>query len=254
MGKVRGIPMKALANGIDAIPDAPREILDLFEHLDRKPSWFSQDEYEWGRVLLVNTTVVGGFTALAMNFIITANAVGSTGHYTNLKTVFRRHLETAHFFHRISLPGGSDRFSETFQEIVKVRFMHSKVRYQMKKRWGPDVFAVHSNPISNTDVALGITAFGVQKLISDSVFGRDVSTSDLDAATRSWGYIAHVFGVAEDLIPLAFKDGVEEFDYILSSHGTPSQWSPKVADSLFIVFDEAIKLVNNSLCQSLYQG
>jgi hypothetical protein len=45
-----------------------------------------------------------------------------------------------HFFHRISLPGGSARFSNTFQEIVKVRFMHSQVRYAAKKCWGSKAF------------------------------------------------------------------------------------------------------------------
>jgi hypothetical protein len=257
MGKVRTMVLQALSNGIESVPNAPREIMNLFAHLDRKPSWFDGDTYERGRVILANATGVGRLTALAMNFIITsqassvANAVGSTGQYTNSKTVMRRHLETAHFFHRISLPNGSKRFSETFQEIVKVRFMHSQVRFAARKRWGEDAFSVHGNPISNTDMALGITAFGIQNLIGDSAFGRDFSTSDLDAAVRDWGYIAYVFGVSEDLIPLNFQEGVEQFDYILSTHGKAPKWSPVVADSLLIVPEEAISLVSSPILRGI---
>lgn len=84
------------------------------------------------------------------------------------------------------------------------------------------------------------------------IFGRDFSTSNLDAATRYWGHIAYVFGMSEDLIPLGFKEGVEEDDYLLSMHGYASIWSPKVADALLRLLDEAIvTLVNNALIQGL---
>ncbi|KAH8809420.1 hypothetical protein F5884DRAFT_753906 [Xylogone sp. PMI_703] len=255
MGKVRNMVHQALTHGIESVPDVPEEIVRLFEHLDRKPSWFDEDEYERGRVILLGSTMVGRLTTFAMNIVMTAlsqavaNAVGSTGQYTNTKTVIRRHLETAHFFHRISLPRGSDRFSETFQEIVKVRFMHSQVRYAAKKRWGSKVFAFHGNAISNTDMALGITSFGILNLIFDNIFGRDFTISDLDAAVKHWGYIGYVFGVAEDIIPKSFKEGVEEFDYILSTHGYAPEWSPKVSDSQLIVLEEATRLISNPSMQ-----
>jgi hypothetical protein len=257
MGKVRGLMLQALSSGIESVPDAPQEIVNLFEHLDRKPEWFDEETFERGRIVLANSTRLGRLIALAMNFITTsqassvANAVGSTGQYTNPKTVMRRHLETAHFFHRVSLPRGSHRFSETFQEIVKVRFMHSQVRFAARKRWGEKTFGEHGNPISNTDMALGITAFGIQNLIGDSAFGRDFATSDLDAAVRHWGYIAYIFGVSENLIPLNFQEAVEQFDYILSTHGKAPEWSPTVADSLLIVPEEAVNLVSNPILRGL---
>lgn len=129
--------------------------------------------------------------------------------------------------------------------------MHSQVRFAAKKRWGVEAFDAHGNPISNTDMALGITAFGIQNLIGDSALGRDFATSDLDAAVRHWGYIAYVFGVAEDLIPLNFQEGVEQFDYILSTHGKAPEWSPAVADSLLIVPDEAINLVSSPILRGI---
>jgi hypothetical protein len=257
MGKVRGMVLQALSSGTESVPDAPQEIVNLFEHLDRKPEWFDEETFERGRIILANSTRLGRLIALAMNFITTsqassvANAVGSTGQYTNPKTTMRRHLETAHFFHRVSLPRGSHRFSETFQEIVKVRFMHSQVRFAARKRWGEKTFGEHGNPISNTDMALGITAFGIQNLIGDSAFGRDFATSDLDAAVRHWGYIAYIFGVSENIIPLNFQEAVEQFDYILSTHGKAPEWSSIVADSLLIVPEEAVNLVSNPILRGL---
>jgi hypothetical protein len=63
---------QALAHGIESVDDAPQEIVNLFEHLDRKPSWYDEDQYERARIVLVDTTIIGRMLALAMNFIITS--------------------------------------------------------------------------------------------------------------------------------------------------------------------------------------
>ena len=260
MSKVRKMLTQALDHGIESVPDAPKELVSLFSHLDRKPEWFNEDDYERGRIALANASPIGRLVGLAMTFLVTAqagsvaNAVGSTAQYTRTSTVIRRHVETAHFFHRVSLPGGSARFSETFQEIVKVRVMHAQVRAAAKKRWGPAVLAIHGNPISDADVALGITAFGVQKLIGDCAFGRRFSSQDLDATVRYWGYIGYVMGVSEDIIPRNFLEGVEEMDYILSSHGAPPDWSPRIADSLLLMLEEPIKLADSAIKRWMFRA
>ena len=190
MSNIRKMLTQALDHDIESVPNAPKELASLFGHLDRQPEWFNEDDYERGRIALANASPIGRLVGLAMAFLVTAqagsvaNAVGSTAQYTRASAVIRRHVETALFFHRVSLSGGYTRSSETSHEIVEVRFMHAQVRAAAKKRWGPAVLAIHGNPISDADVTLGITAFGVQKLIGDCVFGRRFSSRDLDAMVR----------------------------------------------------------------------
>lgn len=236
---VRKMVTTALSSGIESLSNPPPEILALFSQLDSVPAWFTPEEFEHGRVVFSNASWFGSISSLIINKAITAqaepvaSAVGATGQYTSktTKAQIRRHLETTHFFARVPRPGGWKRYSETFQEIVKVRFMHCQVRYLLKKTWGKDHFERSGMPISSTDMAHGLVAFGVQRHICDGVFGIRYATADLDAVVRFWGYIGYIFGVAEEIIPRDFDDAVTIVDFLLSSDGTPSPYGPDIVKS-----------------------
>ena len=253
LGVVRKMVMTALADGIQALQDPPTEIVKLFKQLDTTPDWFDADEFENGRVVFSNASWFGPIGSLIVNKTITsqaesvASAVGATGQYTSgtTKTQIRRHLETTHFFARVPRPGGWNRYLETFQETVKVRFMHCQVRYLLKKRWGPEHFNRHGMPISSSDMAYGIVTFGVLRLVCDGVFGFKHSTEDLDSVVRFWGYIGYIFGVPEEIIPRNFHEATQVLDYGLASYGTPTPYTFDIVKS-FDVFSRELRGVGRT--------
>ena len=97
-----------------------------------------------------------------------SSATGATGRL--VRDPIRRQHETTDFFRKVPMSGGFA-LSPTFADIVRVRLMHSQVRYSLKRRWGAATFSSHGNPISNSDMAFGVGMFGVLPMLYDEVFG-----------------------------------------------------------------------------------
>ncbi len=236
MGPLRAMLDQAIDHGIDTVESAPEELRRLFQEMERVPDWFDPELYERGRLLIVDCTPVGKLGASMVNSVMTSfgsavsSAVGSTGRFK--RSPYVRQVETQAFFQKLPLPDGIERFSETFATIVRVRLMHAQVRAGLRRRWGPEHFAYNGNPISNTDMCLGVPAYGAINLMIDASFGRKVTTADLDAVTMYWNYAAYRFGVSETILPRNGREAVEQFDYTLATYGKPSRWSDEVAESL----------------------
>ncbi|MDX2937735.1 oxygenase MpaB family protein [Streptomyces ipomoeae] len=226
----------ALEHGIEAIEEPPAELKALFQQLYSRPGWFDAELFERGRVLMINSSAFAKLGGQIVNVIMWAYgdpvsaASGATGQLE--RYVYRRQLETSDFFRKIALPDTLDRFSEAFKTNARVRLMHSQVRQGLKRKWGAEVYAQHGDPISNTDMALGVPAYGVINLIIDASLGRRVTMADLEAVNMYWRYNAYRFGVSEEVIPQNAVEAIEMFDYVLSRLGKGTQWSEGIAKTL----------------------
>ncbi len=234
VNEIRELIDQALDNGIETLPSPPEEIVNLFDHLDRKPDWFDAELYEKGRVALANETNFGGLGGVIVNLVMTAqgvgvgSATGASGRF--VRDYYRRAVETNEFFRAVSVPGSHDRYSDGFKTNVRVRFMHGLVRANLSRRWGPESYKTHGNPISASDMALGVPAYSTINLLIDNRLGFNHSTADLDAVTMFWSYTAYVFGVPETLIPRNGDETNEMFDFILSTYGREgSRWSSELS-------------------------
>jgi hypothetical protein len=233
---IRKLIDQALDDGIESLTSPPQELVQLFAHLDRKPDWFDADLYEKGRVALANQTTFGGLGGLIVNTVMTAqgvgvgSATGASGRFVH--DYYRRSMETVEYFRRVSVPGSSDRFSEGFKTNVRVRFMHGLVRANLSRRWGPESYRTHGNPISASDMALGVPAYSTINLLIDNRLGYGQSVADIDAAAMFWAYTAYVFGVPEALIPRSGDEANEMFDFILSTYGRESSpWARELSSA-----------------------
>ncbi|MFD4406236.1 oxygenase MpaB family protein [Nocardia sp. NPDC058499] len=224
---------QALAHGIDTVGDPPAELVALFAHLDNPPGWFDPQRWERGRRLWLNASISGKTAMLIQDFMGTfvgaevASATGATGRYVN--DPYRRNLETANWFRSMTVAGALDRWSRTFQDTVRVRLMHAQVRAGLKKAWGADHFARHGNPISNSTMMGAAVTFGLTPLCFDHVHGRRAGTEQLDDVMHYWAGIAHVFGVAPELIPATAVDGMQLVDYMVATAGTAPAWTARMA-------------------------
>ncbi|MET8948271.1 oxygenase MpaB family protein [Streptomyces sp. NPDC004542] len=247
----RAVLDTALEHGIEAVDSPPKELEALFEQLCGRPEWFDAEMYERGRVVMANGSPFGKLGGQIVNVIMTAygeavsSATGATGRFQ--RDIYRRQLETSDFFRKVALPDGLDRFSDTFKTTVRVRLMHAQVRQGLRRRWGAEGYAHHGDPISNTDMSLGVPAYGVVNLIIDASLGRRVTMADLAAVNMYWCYTAYRFGVSEQILPRNPIEAIEQFDWILSTYGSGSQWSEDLARTLLGAVRESFTSTDSTL-------
>ncbi|WP_197378254.1 oxygenase MpaB family protein [Mycolicibacterium mengxianglii] len=228
-GEGRTMLDTALDHGIEAVADPPVELVNLFADLDNPPSWFDPKLWEKGRRLWNDSSLagkVGMFIGDTFGTFVgdeVAYATGQTGRFVN--DFYRRNLETIAWFRNMTVPNALSRFADPFKDTVRVRLMHAQVRAGLRRTWGDEQFAHHGNPISNAMMMNAAITFGLQPLLIDHQHGRHRSWSDLDAAVMYWGYIAHVFGVADELIPRNAAAALEAMDFIVAYAGGPSDWT-----------------------------
>ncbi|MEU8345344.1 hypothetical protein SAMN05443665_104755 [Actinomadura meyerae] len=231
LGMARGRAMldRALDRGIDAVEHAPASLVELFRHLDEPPEWFDAATWERGRRLWINASLAGKFTMMlsdAMGTFVGAEVSAATGQTRRFLADFRRReLETVAWFYGVTRPGGADRHSPVFKSIVRVRLMHAQARLALRRIWGDEHFARHGNPISNAMTMGAAVTFGLLPPLFDHAHGRRISASDLDSVMLYWAYIAHVMGVADELIPRNAVDGLQMAHHMILTAGGPTEWT-----------------------------
>lgn len=219
----------ALDRGVEAVADPPPALVNLFRRLDEPPEWFDACTWERGRRLWINASLAGKLTMMlsdAMGTFVGAEVSAATGQTRRFLADFRRReLETVTWFHNVTRPGGADRYSPVFKNILRVRLMHAQARLALRQMWGDDHFARHGNPISNAmTMGAGVT-FGLLPPLFDHAHGRRVDRADLDAVMLYWAYITHLMGVADELIPRDAIDGLQMAHHMILTAGGPTEWT-----------------------------
>jgi hypothetical protein len=229
MSRGRGMFEQALDHGIDAVTDPPPALVELFRQLDDPPDWFDAAAWERGRRLWINTSLAGKLTMMlsdAMGTFVGAEVSSATGQTRRFLADFRRReLETVTWFYDITRPGGADRHSPVFKSIVRVRLMHAQARLALRRIWGDEHFARHGNPISNAMTMGAAVTFGLLPPLFDHAHGRRIAPSDLDDVMMYWSYIAHVMGVADELVPRNAVDALQMAHHMILTAGGPTEWT-----------------------------
>ena len=145
----------ACENGVEAVPNAPQELVTFIRAMEATPDWVDMDMVERGarqeRIPLVTISpfaIRGAFIATFMNKY-TALPMTMTGTLSDSKSA-RRVFETASFFTATAMPGALQRFGNGFKAAAKVRLMHSMVRYNIMRTGKWDV-ATYGIPIPQVD-------------------------------------------------------------------------------------------------------
>jgi hypothetical protein len=220
---------RALDHGIESVPDAPTELIELFGHLDNPPQWYDPKHWEHGRRLWNNTSLSARLAMGiqdAMGTFVGAEvstATGITGRFVNDPD--RRNVETTRWFHQVTKPGALDRHAEEFKATVRVRMMHSQVRLAILRSWNAEEYGHHGNPISTAMTMIAGTTFGLIPILIDDHYGRHATWTDLEAITHYWAYICYVFGAAPEIIPTTAADALAIMNYGVATAGGPTTWT-----------------------------
>lgn len=146
---------QACAHGVEAVDDAPAELVTLIESMENTPEWVDMDLVEQGaraeRVGMATATpfaIRGAFLATFLNQYA-ALPMTMTGTLSD-EAAAKRVFETASFFTATTLPGALRRDGKGFEAAAKVRLMHSMVRFHLLNSDKWDV-ATYGIPIPQVD-------------------------------------------------------------------------------------------------------
>ncbi len=207
--KARGMLDKALEEGIESIPDAPEALKALFAEVDNPPDWVDWKRVERGAAAMrryAPLTWMFARLAFAQTYV-NANAgmplymTGSLGE----NTVAKRLKETNRWRLGIQQPGALRRDGDGFKTVVRVRVLHSLVRYHLLKYGKWDVSSL-GMPIPQLDMAgANIGMFMTHSYMLAGI-GAVMTPSEFSDVMHLWRYHGHLIGVVDELNPKSLKD------------------------------------------------
>lgn len=197
--------VKACDKGLEAVPEAPPELVALIGEMERVPDWLDMALVEEGAAADRNGAahfspfaIRGAFIATFLNKY-SALPMALTGTLSHT-TAARRVKETATFFSSTVLPGALARFGAGFKSAAMVRLMHSMVRVNVLSRPGMWDEKTYGMPIPQLDqmpaglIAIYFLAEEVTKK------GRKTFTREERARVELSRYRCYLLGLPEDLL------------------------------------------------------
>jgi hypothetical protein len=206
VGQLIDMLKTACRHGLEAVPDAPPELVSFIAAMEPTPEWIDFDLVREGArqeripaALLAPFITRGAFIATFTN-TYAALPMALTGALSG-KRAARRVNETASFFAVTTLPGALDRHGPGFEAAAMVRLMHSMVRYNALKKSDKWDVAVYGMPVPQVDqMPAGMIG---QYLLARKV--KQQGRTEFSAAERAVvefaRYRCFLLGLPEELLP-----------------------------------------------------
>lgn len=197
--------VEACDRGVEAVEDAPAELVALIREMEQKPAWLDMGLVEEGAAYERNATanlspflIRGAFIATFLNkySALPMALTGTLGH----ATAARRVKETATFFATTALPGALERFGPGFKAAAMVRLMHAMVRVNILSRpdmWDAKTYGVPIPQLDQMPAGLIPIYFLSQEVLAK---GRTRFTRLERARVELARYRCYLLGLPEDLL------------------------------------------------------
>jgi hypothetical protein len=203
---------RAIASGVDAVPDAPESMRRLFAEFETPPSWLDPELVERGaRVFRRWGTAVFKFATASTLEMYSESSIAKplalSGGYTG-KRAHHRQLETVRFWIDVSEPGGLDPGGAGRATAMRVRIMHVFIRRRLREHPEWD-FTAWGEPISVADATLTLMGGSVVPGLFLWSAGHQTTTREIEALLHYWRYVGHLLGVQPDWYPRNFRESVQ---------------------------------------------
>lgn len=195
----------ACDKGIEAVPDAPPELVALIAEMETRPDWLNMELVREGARLnrlpmavAAPWMIRGSFLATFLNKY-TALPMALTGTLSGT-TAARRVNETATFFTVTTLPGAMEPHGEGFKAAAMVRLMHSMVRFNVLRRvkgWDVSVYGIPIPQVDQMPAGLIDVFLLAYQMVAD---GRTEFTAEERARVEFSRYRCYLLGLPEDLL------------------------------------------------------
>ncbi|MFO0608050.1 MAG: oxygenase MpaB family protein [Polyangiales bacterium] len=226
---------RALAEGPDAVPDAPEALRALFRRLDHVPYWVDWSRVDRGGRAFLESGILGGLVLGAGSLV-----AGYCSPAGNKPLVFsgrlasdvpRRLAETSRFVEVVSAPGGMRRGAEGFRACVKVRLMHASVRRALVRspRWRADDWGVPINQCDSCGTLL-LFSYTVHEWLAR--LGHVMTPRERDDFLHLWRYAGYVLGVEEELLCATHDEAAAQWDLLSTTQDPPDDDARALARAL----------------------
>lgn len=232
----------ALADGIDAVPDAPAPLRDFFAVLEARPDWVDDELLARGAAaarrigkdgfdILAFGSLLGGYrSGAALQPLVRTGRIG--------EETLKRVGETGQWWLAATSPGGLDRFGEGWRLSVHVRVMHAFVNYQLERDPEWDL-RFRGIPINQHDQAGTIGSFSTSYLLQARTLGIRVPADDAAAIMHLWSYVGWLMGVDERWLPRTERQGRRVLANIIAGFSAPDRHSEALGSALITMHDHA---------------
>jgi hypothetical protein len=227
----------ALADGIDAVPDAPPELRALLADASGPPSWLDLDLVDAGAMSFwragapaLTLALVYGSLAFGYQFADLSRPLAATGRLERMAS--RRIGETSRWALAVTTPGGMHPGGAGWCSSVRVRVVHALVRARLLRSddWDVDAWGT---PISATGMmATAIGGFHVLPERAMRDLGVRTTAADREARVALWRWVGAVMGVPAELLPLNGAEAERLLDAFGRCSAGPSEDGTRLMEAL----------------------
>ncbi|MFF3221315.1 oxygenase MpaB family protein [Nocardia suismassiliense] len=235
VGEGRRMFELAVENGIDAVPDAPAELVALFEQVEAVPYWLDRAKIDRGARVVGRTGVWGGI-AMGM-FALMGGYLASRADKTLVGTgdldamAPRRLAETTQWWLDVTTPGGLERNAVGYKSVLRVRLMHALVRAGMNRRPDWD-YTAWDHPVNQVLTVGTLGLFSMANLVGAQALGLQFSAKEKDAVFQLWRYVGFLLGVDAEILPTCETDTWRAFWILADTEFIPDVDSQRLAQAL----------------------
>jgi ER-bound oxygenase mpaB/B'/Rubber oxygenase, catalytic domain len=236
----------AVERGIDAVDDAPEELVAFFAHVDAVPYWVDEEKLALAARVTARTGPWGAYFALPglalMGGYLASRAdktLMGSGNLTEMAP--RRLAETANWWLDVTSPGGLERFAPGFKGILRVRLMHALVRAGMNRRpdWNYDEW---DHPVNQSQTVGTLMLFSLANIIGCQALGLRFSPKEKAAVYHFWRYVGLLLGLDPEIVPTDERDTWRLFWLQADYEFLPDDDSRKLAQALLSAGSESLTL------------
>jgi hypothetical protein len=237
-GRGHSLLETALNHGIEAAPDAPSALRELFARLDEVPFWVDWDQLDLGGAVFLRSGLFGvltiGLVSLPLCYSSPAGNKPLVFSGQLIKRAARRLGETGRFVYLTSQPGALRRFGEGFKANVKVRLMHAQVRRLVWRsgRWDAGQWG---EPINQAYLAATNLTLSVALLDGMRSFGLRFTQAEREALMQLWRYSGYLSGVNPELLCVTECEARRMLDLVFALDGPPDNDSRALINALMRV-------------------
>lgn len=225
----------ALYKGLNHLPHPVPELETFFRYIETPPDWVDPNKFqvalrfthrlgENSLLIMRDLALMGGYQYPGFNqpLILT----GALKQYAG-----KRLAETHKWWLDITRKNGFSRFNDGFTSTIFVRFIHSLVRFQLKKNkaWDWDTWGM---PINQYDQAMTNIAFSGVLLLGLRGIGIFPNKTEVDALLHFWKYTGWLMGIQEKWLIDKETEGWRLIQWMKHTHPHIDESSRALAVSL----------------------
>ncbi|NOP98451.1 oxygenase MpaB family protein [Mycolicibacterium fortuitum] len=232
MAQMRPLFEKALTEGIDNVPDAPKPLREFFIGVERIPDWVDPEKLRKGQRALArggadgmsiarDVSLLGGYQFSGFNKTLLRTGALEKG--SN-----KRFAETMQWAMDVISDGGLAPLGVGYRSTLHVRLIHAFVRRHVSAMpdWRADEWGL---PVNQTDMAATLVGALVAPPVASLGMGIIPAPGELDAIAHLTRYVGWLIGVEDEWLPHSFRDSIRVLYHTSTALAVPDETTQQLS-------------------------